>query len=222
MDDQKIIALLRTGESGLALNSLYKHFPMIRKLIRSKGGNSKDAEDIFQEALIILIRKAKDKDFKLTAQLSTYLFSVCRFLWKDQLNRLSNTPIPYDAVAGVAGLTGDAGSGLGADAGTGDPGTSLAGLTGNAWSGLTESEEAGLYTEVEKENRARLAEKVLQELKDRCREILLFFYQDRLSLKDIATRMGYSSENTAKNQKYKCLEAARNRLKELNSTTQTF
>ena len=34
--------------------------------------------------------------------------------------------------------------------------------------------------------------------------------------------MGYNSENTAKNQKYKCLEAARNRLKELNSTTQTF
>jgi RNA polymerase sigma factor (sigma-70 family) len=189
MDDQKIIELLRTGESGLALNSLYKHFPMIRKLIRSKGGNSKDAEDIFQEALIILIRKAKDKDFRLTAQLSTYLFSVCRFLWKDQLNRLSNH-VSYDALTGLTGLT--------------------------------EREEAGLYNEVEKENRARLAEKVLQELKDRCREILLFFYQDRLSLKDIATRMGYNSENTAKNQKYKCLEAARNRLKELNSTAQTF
>jgi len=189
MDDQKIIALLRTGESGMALNRLYKHFPMIRKLIRSKGGSTKDAEDIFQEALIILIRKAKDKDFRLTAQLSTYLFSVCRFLWKDQLNRLSNTQIPYD---------------------------------GEAVTGLPETEEAGLYIEVEKENRAKLAEKVLQELKDRCREILLFFYQDRISLKDIATRMGYSSENTAKNQKYKCLEAARNRLKELNSTTQTF
>jgi RNA polymerase sigma factor (sigma-70 family) len=195
MDDQKIIDLLRTGESGLALNSLYKHFPMIRKLIRSNGGNSKDAEDIFQEALIILIRKAKDQDFRLTAQLSTYLFSVCRFLWKDQLKQLSNTQITYDAATG---------------------------MTGDAATYLTESEEAGLYTEVEKENRAKLAEKVLQELKDRCREILLFFYQDRLSLKDIATRMGYNSENTAKNQKYKCLEAARNRLKELNATTQTF
>jgi RNA polymerase sigma factor (sigma-70 family) len=195
MDDQKIIELLRTGESGLALNSLYKHFPMIRKLIRSNGGNTKDAEDIFQEALIILIRKAKDKDFRLTAQLSTYLFSVCRFLWKDQLKRLNNAQITYGVV-------------------TGQP--------GDAATYLTESEEASLYTEVEKENRAKLAEKVLQELKDRCREILLFFYQDRLSLKDIATRMGYNSENTAKNQKYKCLEAARNRLKELNSTTQTF
>jgi DNA-directed RNA polymerase specialized sigma24 family protein len=129
MDDQKIIELLRTGESGLALNSLYKHFPMIRKLIRSKGGNTKDAEDIFQEALIILIRKAKDKDFKLTAQLSTYLFSVCRFLWNDQLKRLSNH-VPYDAVTG-----------LGGDAGT--RGT-RSGLTGDALIGLTEIEEAGL------------------------------------------------------------------------------
>jgi RNA polymerase sigma factor (sigma-70 family) len=201
MDDHKIMEVLRTSESDQALNQLYKQFPMIRKLIRSNGGNTKDAEDIFQEALIILIRKAKDKDFELTAQLSTYLFSVCRFLWKDQLKRKSNTHISY---VDQAALGGDAD------------------LTGDAWPGLTESEEAGLYTEVEKENRARLAEKVLQELKDRCREILLFFYQDRLSLKDIATRMGYSSENTAKNQKYKCLEAARNRLKELNSTSQTF
>jgi DNA-directed RNA polymerase specialized sigma24 family protein len=67
-----------------------------------------------------------------------------------------------------------------------------------------------------------LAEKVLQELKDRCRELLLLFYQDKLPLRDIALRMGYTSENSTKNQKYKCLEAARNRLKELNSAAQTF
>jgi RNA polymerase sigma factor (sigma-70 family) len=186
MDDQRIIELIRTGKSDLALNALYKSFPMIRRLIRSKGGNTKDAEDIFQEALIILIRQAKDNDFKLTAQLSTYLFSVCRFLWKDQLKR-QKPHLPYDGETG-----------------------------------LTEVEEVGLSAEVEKENRKKLAEKVLQELKDRCRELLLLFYQDKLPLREIAVRMRYTSENTAKNQKYKCLEAARNRLKELNSATQTF
>jgi DNA-directed RNA polymerase specialized sigma24 family protein len=58
-----------------------------------------------------------------------------------------------------------------------------------------------------------LAEKVLQELKDRCRELLLLFYQDKLPLRDIALRMGYTSENSTKNQKYKCLEAARTQLR---------
>ncbi|WP_315821201.1 hypothetical protein [Paraflavitalea speifideaquila] len=60
------------------------------------------------------------------------------------------------------------------------------------------------------------------ELGERCRELLLLFYNGGLKLKDIAARMGYSSENTAKNQKYKCLEAARNKLKELKQTTQTI
>jgi hypothetical protein len=45
---------------------------MIRKLIRSRGGDQKDAEDIFQEALIILIRKIKSPGFALTAQPGIY------------------------------------------------------------------------------------------------------------------------------------------------------
>jgi DNA-directed RNA polymerase specialized sigma24 family protein len=70
------------------------------------------------------------------------------------------------------------------------------------------------------EARIRLAEKVLNELGERCRELLLFFYTGGMKLKDIAVKMGYNSENTAKNQKYKCLEAAKNRLKELKQSIQ--
>ena len=53
-------------------------------MIHSNGGRPQDAEDVFQEALIILVGKIRKSDFKLTAKLSTYLFSVCRFLWKDK------------------------------------------------------------------------------------------------------------------------------------------
>jgi RNA polymerase sigma factor (sigma-70 family) len=186
MTDQAIVELIRTDQSDRALNALYKDFPMIQKLIRSKGGDKKDAEDLFQEALIILIRKIRGSDFKLTAHLSTYLYSVCRFLWKDQLKKQSRE-VPYDL-----------------------------------HTGLTEPEELELYTIVEEEERVKLAEKVLGELKDRCRDLLLLFYEGRLKLKDIAARMGYNSENTAKNQKYKCLEVAKNRLKELKQTLSTF
>ena len=186
MNDVKIIELIRTGKGDSALNALYKHFPMMRKMIRSKGGNPADAEDIFQEALIILVRKVRTTDFKLTAQLSTYLFSVCRLLWKDELKK-RKIHVTYDGELELA-----------------------------------DAVELELTAAMEEESRIRLAEKALDDLKERCRELLLLFYEGRLRLKEIAVKMGYRSENTAKNQKYKCLEAAKNRLKELKQTIQTF
>jgi RNA polymerase sigma factor (sigma-70 family) len=71
--------------------------------------------------------------------------------------------------------------------------------------------------DVEHERSARLAEQVLAELGDRCRELLMYYYNARMKLKDIAVKMGYSSENTAKNQKYKCLETAKKKLCVTNS-----
>ncbi|HEV3414175.1 MAG TPA: sigma-70 family RNA polymerase sigma factor [Puia sp.] len=185
MDDQPILELIRTGKNDLALSVLYRNFPAIRKLVQTRGGSTRDAEDIFQEALLILLRKAADPRFQLTAKLSTYLYSVCRFLWNDQL-RKRRPHIPYDPETG-----------------------------------LHPAEESQLQTEIEQEQRIRLAEKVLDELKDRCRELLLLFYQNKFPLKEIAVKMGYGSENSAKNQKYKCLEAAKNRLKELHQTSPT-
>ena len=63
MHDHIIIELIRTNRTDKALAALYRHFPMIRTLIRSKGGTAEDAEDIFQEALIIL---PEDRPTRLT------------------------------------------------------------------------------------------------------------------------------------------------------------
>jgi DNA-directed RNA polymerase specialized sigma24 family protein len=84
MTDQAIITLIRADQSDKALDALYRFFPAVRKMIRGNGGNRQDAEDIFQEALIILCKRITETDFILTAQLSTYLFSVSRYLWKDE------------------------------------------------------------------------------------------------------------------------------------------
>lgn len=186
MNDSTIITLLRTGSGDKALDALYVSFPAVRKMIRQTGGRSQDAEDIFQEALIILCRKIASGDFTLTARLSTWLYSVCRHLWKDELKK-KNRQIP------------------------GDPEDLL-----------PPADEAVLDAIVEQEQQNRLAEKVLDELGDRCRELLLLYYKAGLKLKDIASKMGYNSEATAKNQKYKCLEGARNKLKEYAAAAHTI
>lgn len=186
MDDQTIVQMIRTRRNDMALNALYRNFPMIRRLIRSRGGNLKDAEDIFQEALLIFLKKAAQPEFQLTAKLSSYLYSVCGYLWNDHLKR-QKPEISFEEAID-----------------------------------LSPAEETDLAAAIRRESRIRLAEQALGDLKDRCRELLLLFYQHQLSLKAIATKMGYGTENSAKNQKYKCLEAARTRLKELQHQTQTL
>jgi RNA polymerase sigma factor (sigma-70 family) len=195
MDDQSILALIRTGKNDLAINKLYSLYPAIRKMIRARGGTNTDAEDVFQEALIILLRKAADPNFRLTAQLSTWLYSVARFVWIDQLRkRRSNVSVDMSDQADPAAAA--------------DQGMS--------------ANQADIAEALEYESRIRLAERALDDLKDRCRELLLLFYQRQLSLAAIASKMGYGTENSAKNQKYKCLEAARTRLKELQQQAQTL
>jgi RNA polymerase sigma factor (sigma-70 family) len=184
MQDQDLIKSVLNNNSDKALNSLYKHFPMMKKMILQRGGNVQDAEDVFQEALIIFIGKIKQDDFALTAKASTYLFSVCRFLWNDELKKRKQ-PVPFDLE-------------------------------------IASEEQQELERLIEQDSRSKLAEKALEAIRDRCRELLLLFYEDRLKLKDIAAQMGYSSESTAKNQKYKCLEGARNKLKELKQSSPTF
>lgn len=80
---------------GLALNdrkaaeTIYKqHYNMVQSLILNNNGNSEDASDIFQEAMIVLYEKVKSGSFELNCQLKTYLYSVCRRLWLKRLNQL--------------------------------------------------------------------------------------------------------------------------------------
>jgi RNA polymerase sigma factor (sigma-70 family) len=62
-------------------------YPNIRKLILTNGGNEHDAQDIFQEGLIKVYQKITGHGLQLTCKFSTYLYSVCRFLWLNELEK---------------------------------------------------------------------------------------------------------------------------------------
>lgn len=179
MTDKQIIQQIREKSDEKAFAALYKHLPMIKKMVMSKGGTAEDAKDVFQDALIIVHRKIAAPDFQLTSKLSTYLFSVCRYLWKDKMRKAGKeNSVRFDEA-------------------------------------IDKAEENEIEELAEKENRIKVAEQVILELGERCRELLLLFYAGKTKLKEIARKMGYSSENTAKNQKYKCLETAKKKLLEI-------
>jgi RNA polymerase sigma factor (sigma-70 family) len=59
----------------------------VRKLVLMNKGSDEDARDIFQEALLILYQKIIQQKLHLTCNFSTYLYSVCRFLWIRELTK---------------------------------------------------------------------------------------------------------------------------------------
>lgn len=64
-----------------------KNFPVIANFIRLNGGTDDDAKDVFQEAMIVLFNNLQNEEFKLTSKINTYLYSVSRNLWLNELKR---------------------------------------------------------------------------------------------------------------------------------------
>ncbi len=82
------------------------------------------------------------------------------------------------------------------------------------------NEFKNMFSEVEnivEENESyfEMAENALAEIGEKCKSILVSFYHHKHSMSIIASKYGFSSENAAKNQKYKCIEKARNIFKSL-------
>lgn len=80
---------------GLALNdkavveAIYRdNYPLIQSFILNNNGNSDEARDIFQEAMIVIYEKAISGTFELNCLLKTYIYSVCRRLWLKRLNQM--------------------------------------------------------------------------------------------------------------------------------------
>jgi len=87
LTDSQIIARIKLGDES-ALDYLYKqHYKMMLRMVLRNNGTEQEALDIFQDALIVFWQKAMKVDFELTSKISTYLFSVCKNLWRKELDR---------------------------------------------------------------------------------------------------------------------------------------
>ncbi len=86
-DEQILKGILR--HDNLILQYIYKqYYYKVNYFIKRNSGSEDDANDIFQEAIIVIYRKIKENDLVFeTSSFQGYLFSVCRFLWLKQLEK---------------------------------------------------------------------------------------------------------------------------------------
>lgn len=102
MTDQELIEEIKNGNIGSshnAMRQLYKTcFPMTKYMVCKNNGSVSDAEDIFQDTMIIVYNKVKQVDFSLTSKLSTYVSAVSKNLWLKHLrdNKVSANNLKID------------------------------------------------------------------------------------------------------------------------------
>ncbi|MBP6432217.1 MAG: sigma-70 family RNA polymerase sigma factor [Ferruginibacter sp.] len=143
MTDNDVIYYLKQNDYEKALSTLYKNFNPVKKYVLANSGTTEDAEDIFQDTLVILYKKTKDSSFQLNSALATYLMGIAKNLWHQELRRkskLTGIPITNDAIEPMI-------------------------------------DEIGNY---------KNAEVAFNLLGERCKQLLMLFYYNKKSFRDIA------------------------------------
>jgi RNA polymerase sigma factor (sigma-70 family) len=75
------------------LTQLYRRaFPAVRQYVLQGGGRDQDAQDVFQDALVVFYEKVMAGTLVLTAEPGTYLVAVARHLWQREAARRARHP----------------------------------------------------------------------------------------------------------------------------------
>ena len=77
-----------TLERNDALQYIYeKNRERIVTMVLSNNGNTAQAKDIFQETVIAFYENVIEETFKGESSISTYLYSIARFKWLNQIKK---------------------------------------------------------------------------------------------------------------------------------------
>ena len=87
--DQDVIeAIHHSRDLDPVVRHLYRNnFESVANYIRSNSGRDEDAEDFFQEAIVVFINIVRKGNFRGDSSIKTFLYSIARNLWRNELKR---------------------------------------------------------------------------------------------------------------------------------------
>lgn len=171
--DEELLAAIKSGRDvNPVLRFLYRqYFEGLRIYVEQNNGRHQDAEDIFQEVLVSFIELVKLDKFRGDSSIKTFLFSLNRNIWLNELKRKGRAQARESKYE------------KGKDDQAPDTSVVIAG----------------------RESRRQVME-IVGRLGEGCKKILLAFYYENLSMKEILAQTDYESEQVVRNKKYKCLK----------------
>lgn len=86
INQQELLAALGSPNIEAPVKLLYEHyFEGVVSQITFQGGSRDDGADIFQEAVLILINKVRNKQFRGDSSLKTFLSGIAKNLWLTEM-----------------------------------------------------------------------------------------------------------------------------------------
>ncbi len=93
----KYIKGLLTNDSSIIREIYSEYYPSIVALVKkNKIGNEDDAWGIFQEALALILVKAREPNFELTSSFFSFFYGICKFLWKNESKKKYRTEVTFE------------------------------------------------------------------------------------------------------------------------------
>ncbi|TCI91831.1 RNA polymerase sigma factor [Tenacibaculum sp. M341] len=96
MEDFYLNALVK-GDSKTIKKIYTTNFFQVKRFVLQNKGKSEDAEDIFQKAILQIAIRHKKEKIKISTNFDAYLFTVCKNLWRRELNnykkRVTNSEV---------------------------------------------------------------------------------------------------------------------------------
>ena len=93
-------AAIINGDDNFVLSYLYKNaLPKVRNYIINNNGSKEEADDIFQDSVLILYKKIKSGEVIEVDTLEGFVYFVSRNLWVNRVkkkNRITNIGVDYD------------------------------------------------------------------------------------------------------------------------------
>ncbi|MCU0388352.1 MAG: sigma-70 family RNA polymerase sigma factor [Chitinophagaceae bacterium] len=86
LSDIEIISGLEGNDVTVTVEFLYaQYFKEIIEVVKYMGGSEEDGADVFQEAVLVMIEKIREKRFRGDSSVKTYLFGIVKNQWLMEL-----------------------------------------------------------------------------------------------------------------------------------------
>lgn len=166
---KQIQDLILAGKDDEVLKRLYSSiFPKTKSYILKHGGSREEAEDLFQDCVLMVYTKCKSGQLSLVDNIGGFMMQIVKNRWINRTKQLHRQQSMPD---------------------------------------LPEMpEEYGIIEWMQDAEKASTLQWMMDQIGEKCRELLWLSVFQKLSMEEIAQKLGFTNANAAKTNNYRCKE----------------